>query len=306
MSSVLVGTDAAVVAFDGGGDRRVELEGRCVRSLARRGDEWWGIADARTVVRRDADGTWHDVASTDEWKLTSLLPAPDGAHVGTGDGRLLRLFRGSFVPVPGFDDVAGRESWHAVGSRTPYVRSITATRLGVLLAGVHVGGVPRSANHGTTWKPTIDADADVHEVRAHPSDPKIVMAAAAVGLAESSDAGDTWAVQDDGLHATYLRAVAYTRGAVLVSASNGPRGDGSVLYRRALPGGTFERCNDGLPEWLAGNVDTGCLDASTAMGSEAAAFGDADGTLYLSSDGGTTWTVLASDLGDIGAVGVQV
>jgi photosystem II stability/assembly factor-like uncharacterized protein len=35
-------------------------------------------------------------------------------------------------------------------------------------------------------------------------------------------------------------------------------------------------------------------------------FADADGTVYESSDGGVTWTVLASDLGNISAVGVRV
>jgi photosystem II stability/assembly factor-like uncharacterized protein len=308
MSSVLLCTEDAVMRFDGDDNRgpRTELDGRRVRSLARHGDEWWAIADRRTVVRRDADGTWHDEAETDESALTCLLPAPDGAHVGTGDARLLRLFRGAFAPVGGFDDVPGRDTWHAVGSSVPYVRSMTATRLGVLMASVHVGGIPRSANNGTTWKPTIDVDDDVHEVRAHPSDPKIVMAAAAVGLAESADAGETWSVRTDGLHATYLRAVAFTRDAVLVSASNGPRGDQSAIYRRSMSGGSLERCQRGLPEWLAGNVDTGCLDAAASLGNELAVFADADGTVYESSDGGVTWTVLASDLGNISAVGVRV
>ncbi len=305
MSSVLVGTEDGVVALGTDGERRSELEGRPVRALTRDRDEWWAIVDTRTVVRRDPGGAWHDVAVSDQ-VLTCLSPAPEGAHVGTGDARLLRLFRGSFAPVEGFDDVEGRDTWHAVGSRTPYVRSITATVGGVLLAGVHVGGIPRSANGGATWSPTIDVDADVHEVRAHPADPQLVMAAAAVGLAESRDGGVTWDVHTDGLHATYLRAVAFPRSCVVLSASDGPFGGKSALYRRPLDGGRLERCRDGLPEWLAGNVDTGCLDAGRRAGVRSmVAFGDADGTVYVSADDGGSWNVLAQGLGRIAAVGVQ-
>jgi RND family efflux transporter MFP subunit len=35
------------------------------------------------------------------------------------------------------------------------------------LVNVHVGGIPRSVDSGATWAPTIDVDADVHEVKDH-------------------------------------------------------------------------------------------------------------------------------------------
>jgi hypothetical protein len=219
---------------------------------------------------------------------------------------VLRLFRDSFTPVPGFDEVEGRDTWHAVGSRTPYVRSITSTADGTLLASVHVGGIPRSANGGKTWKPTIDVEADVHQVQAHPTDPKLVAAAAAVGYAESADAGATWSVHNDGLHATYLRATAFVRSGVLVSASDGPRGTQSAVYRRPTETGTFERCRDGLPEWFAGNIDTGCLAAGWhGGGTSIVAAADTDGTVYRSNDDGASWHAATSGLGRIAAVGVQ-
>jgi len=65
----------------------------------------------------------------------------------------------------------------------------------VLLANVHVGGIPRSVDGGVTWQPTIDIDSDVHEVRAHPKRRGTVVAAAAVGLCTSSDGGATWTVE---------------------------------------------------------------------------------------------------------------
>jgi hypothetical protein len=55
---------------------------------------------------------------------------------------------------------------------------------------------------GRTWQPTIDINSDVHEVRAHQADPDIVVAASAIGLCISRDAGATWTIERDGLHAS--------------------------------------------------------------------------------------------------------
>jgi photosystem II stability/assembly factor-like uncharacterized protein len=135
-------------------------------------------------------------------------------------------------------------------------------------------------------------DADVHQVRAHPTEPANAAAAAAVGLLDSHDAGATWSAPSrDGLHATYLRAVAFSGDRVLVSASDGPRGQHAALYRR--PGGAtcFERCQGGLPEWLPGIVDTGALDA---RGADVAA--GTGGSLFVSDDGADSWRQLTSDL----------
>jgi len=299
---VLVATGDGVQPFVDAAAGAGELAGRPVRSHARRRDDFWAIADGATVVRRDPTGTWTDVATADI-SLTCLLPAPGGAWCGTADGHLLRLFGEAFSVVRGFDTMPGRQTWKAVGSRFPYVRSMTTTADDrSLLAGVHVGGIARSGNGGASWKPTIDVRADVHEVRAHPSDPKLVLAPAAVGLAVSRDGGTTWGVTTEGLHVTYLRAVAFTTNAALVSASDGPFADRSALYRWDVDaGGPVTRVEDGLPEWLDGNVDTGALDAHR----ETAALADDRGTVYASSDHGRSWTVLAQDLGSVNAIGVH-
>jgi hypothetical protein len=300
MTSVLVATDDGVQPFVDGTAGPRELAGRHVQGLRRRQDDWWTITDRSTVSTRDEAGSWRDVATADT-RLRSLLPVPDGAWCGTQDGRLLRLFGHRFTSVDGFDAVEGRDAWKAVGSDVPYVRSMTATADDrALLVSVHVGGIPRSGNGGSSWKPTIDPHSDVHEVRAHPSDPELVLAAAAVGLAVSRDAGITWDVTTDGLHSTYARAVAFTTDAALLSASDGPFSKRSALYRWDLADGPLEKIDDGLPEWLDGNVDTGALDAR----GEHAAFADEGGNVYTSSDGGRSWSLLASAVGTVSAVGI--
>ena len=298
---LLVGTSDGVVPFTDGVAGPTELAGRDVWHLARARDSWWAIADHHTVVERDADGAWHDVATSDA-ELTCVLPRPGGAACGTRDGHLLRLHEGRWAPIEAFDAVEGRETWHAVGSSVPYVRSLTATADdGALLANVHVGGIPRSGNGGASWKPTIDPDADVHQVRAHPDDPRFVLAPAAVGLAVSRDAGVSWQVVTDGLHATYLRAVAFASGRALVSASDGPFTSQGALYAfDTTDGRGLERMTDGLPDWLAGNVDTDNLDAHGV----ACALADQE-AVYTSADAGRSWSRLASDVGSVRGVGVK-
>jgi len=299
--TVLVGTHDGLFAVDRDGDPRRLLPGR-VRSLRSAGArDVWAIVDDRTLGHRRPDGTWSVTPVPVDADLTTLLAAADGVLVGTADGRLARVDGTTIVPLEGFASVAGRDTWHAVGSAVPYVRSITVTADGqAVLASVHVGGIPRSTDGGATWQPTLDVDDDVHEVCAHPHDASLVVAAAAVGLAESRDGGATWTVAPrDGLHSTYLRAAAFADDTVVVGASDGPRGRQAALYRRAVRGGAFARCDGGLPTWLPALVDTGAL---TAHGSLVVA--GAGDTVFVSEDGARTWRVAASGLPSVRAVAV--
>ncbi len=279
MTRVLVGTDAGLFDLD----RNRLLDGR-VNALSREG---WVVIDATRVLRETAPGTWDEVANLAGASRTAhrpVLPRGDNALVGNGDG-LLRIANGATTPLESFGAVAGRDEWHAVGSAQPYVRSLTATVDGVLLANVHVGGIPRSTDDGASWQPTIDVDADVHQVRAHPERRGLVLAAAAVGFGISRDGGASWTVHTNGLHATYCRAVTAAGDTVLVSASTGPFTDRSAVYRRVIDGdGPFEQVSD----WLPHNIDTECLASSE---SDDVAFGGPDGRLHLSHDGGRSWTV---------------
>ena len=131
---------------------------------------------------------------------------------------------------------------------------------------------------------------DVHQVAAVPGSSTAV-AATGTGFATSRDGGRTWAVDDEGLHASYLRAVAVAGDLVLVSASRGPGGGDAALYRRPLAGGPFERIGTGLPP-LGGNVDSGWLVASE----ELVAVVLADGSVHRSSDAGTRFECVAEAL----------
>jgi hypothetical protein len=212
--------------------------------------------------------------------------------VGASEARLFRVTDSAAEPVEAFDRAEGRDGWYTPWGGPPDTRSISEWGEDVYV-NVHVGGILRGTEDGAgTWSPTIDVDADVHQVATAEG---LVLAACAGGLASSTDRGVTWTWRSDGLQAPYCRAVVVCGDSVLLSASNGPGGAQSAVYRAALRGnGAFERCRAGLPEAFDDNIDTYCLD-SLPDGSFAA-FGTTDGLVFTSEDGGGTWAELASGL----------
>jgi hypothetical protein len=280
-----------------------ELRDQPVRALAPDGRGGaLAIVNGRSLRRRAPDGVWSTIATT-EVDLACCVAVGDVIYVGTDDARVLRVgANGELGPLRGFNVVAGRETWYAGsavinGQRVgpPLgIRSITATSDGaVLLANVHVGGVPRSTDSGATWQPTIDVKSDVHEVRAHPNRPGVVMAAAAIGLCTSRDGGVTWDVEQEGLHASYCSAVAFAGNDIFVSASVDHFAAQGAIYRRRVDGhDSLVAVGGGLPEWTEGIIDTGCI----ATRGSAVAVVDRKGNLYVSADTGRSWSRRASGL----------
>jgi photosystem II stability/assembly factor-like uncharacterized protein len=174
------------------------------------------------------------------------------------------------------------------------IRSVAANSNGsILFANVHVGGIPRSMDGGRTWQPTIDINSDVHEVRAHQANPDIVVAASAIGLCISRDAGATWTIERDGLHASYCSAVAFSGDDILVSASTDHFAGQGRIYRRPIrPDGAIVAVEDGLPMWINGIADTGCI----ATNGSTIVVVDRAGTLYLSTEFGLAWSRSSSEL----------
>jgi hypothetical protein len=299
LSEILVGTEEGIRREDG----QADLPGASITALT--SDRWgvWSLADGRTLHRRTA-GPWVEVEDVSGPVGRSLLAVEEGLYVGTAEAGLLRLEEGELEEVVGFDDVPGRDDWYTPWGGPPDTRSLARAPDGALFANVHVGGIPRSRDGGTTWEPTIDVDADVHQVIAHPTDPGVVLAACAPGLAESHDGGETWEISADGLHAPYCRAVALAGAdpsapdTVLVTASTGPRTDQAAVYRRPLEGGSFERAATSLPEWFGFNLDSHCLAASGAT----VVLGARDGRIYRSDDSGRTWAQVLEDMPEVTCV----
>ncbi len=281
MTELLVGTDRGLFrAGDGEAATVPEAPGGRIAALAEDGGTVWVLADGSSLVRSE-DGAWRDAAILTPWRGTCLLPDGNAVLVGTAEAGLLEVRGGATSPVTGFDAVPGRGDWYTPWGGPPDTRSLARGPEGALHANVHVGGIPRSDDGGATWRPTIDVDADVHQVLAHPARPDVVLASTARGLAVGTDGGRSWTFHTEGLHGPYSRAVALAGDGetVLVSASEGHVGRRSALYRGTLGDAIrFARCAEGLPESFDANIDTATLVAA----GERAAFGTADGRVYVS------------------------
>lgn len=279
---------------------RQEFPGRSVRGLTR--DAHGGalaIVDGRSLYRGTPGGKWHPI-HTSSMDLACCIRVGDLIYAGTDDAQVLRIdSSGGCAPLPGFQSIPGRDKWYAgtaiidgkVVGPPLGVRSMALTcDERVLLVNVHVGGIPRSIDAGETWQPTIDIDADVHDVCAHPTHADWVIAASAVGLCVSRDGGSTWTVEQDGLHAPHCSAVAFAGDDILVSASTDPFAEQGAMYRRSMHDTGPLRPLDGIPRWIAGKCDTDCIDVRDSH----VAFADWAGNVYLSDDQGRTWTCCAT------------
>jgi len=307
--TILVATwDDGLFAVTGDG-RTQEIANQPVRGLAPDGRGGaLAIVGRHSLRRRAPSGEWATVA-TSEFELSCCIAVRDTIYVGTDDVRMLRLSHGAGVldpgvldPIDGFDCVAGRDAWFAGsaivnGQRLgpPLgIRSVAANSNGsILFANVHVGGIPRSMDGGRTWQPTVDINTDVHEVRAHPANPDVVAAAAAVGLCISRDSGSTWIIEREGLHAPHCSAVTFSGDDIIISASTDPFAAEGRIYRRPVkPDGSLVAIEGGMPAWTEGKVDTGCIAANGSS----IAVADRAGNFYISDDFGWTWSCRSTRL----------
>ena len=294
---ILLGTESGLWQLRGDALEPVDpFTARTVTALAQRGHETWAVVDGRALWQ-SAGSHWNERASLGDRPATCLASTPNGLVIGTEQAHLLRFVGDLLRPVESFETVAGREEWYTPWGDPADVRSIAVALDGTIYVNVHVGGVVRSRDSGRSWTPTLDIEADVHQVIAHPTRADVVLVAAYEGFGISRDAGDSWRFITEGMHAHYGRAVAVAGETVLVSASTGHRGRKATLYRKPLDDETRFVRGEGLP-WFDDNIDTACLAADGAL----AVFGTDDGRVFRSLDGGAHWSLVTKGLPTITAM----
>ncbi|MEY2450879.1 MAG: hypothetical protein QOD92_453 [Acidimicrobiaceae bacterium] len=287
---ILVGTAAGLGRLDDDGTVDWLLKGD-VTAI----DRGWAIVDHDGMIAIDDPRT----AIATPLPALCLASAPWGVMIGTAEAHLLELGRGtsSVSPVASFDRIPTRDEWYTPSGGPPDTRSITVTPDGTPLVNVHVGGVWRGDDG--SWREVIDVDNDTHQILATTDD--VVVAAAAVGFGQSEDGGRTFSWTTDGLHDTYCRAVAVADDIVLVTASTGPFTRHGAVYLRPIDSREpFTRCDNGLPEWFEGNIDTFQL---VARGSTVV-LGTDKGHVFVSQDAGISWELAAAGIGAVRCVAI--
>ena len=178
----------------------------------------------------DGGGTWQPSAL--EGDVFSVAAAADGTlYAGTEPSALFVSRDGgeSWRELESLQKIPSRPTWSFPPRPwTSHVRWIAPSpdEPDLLLVGIELGGLMRSEDAGATWRDHAPgAQADVHSLAWHPSEPGRAYEAGGGGSAWSFDAGLNWRRVDEGRDRNYTFAVTPDRGdpdVWYVSASTGP------------------------------------------------------------------------------------
>jgi photosystem II stability/assembly factor-like uncharacterized protein len=250
-------------------------------------------------VRRSTDGgrTWIDCGLPAPQVFSLAVSAADGAvYAGTEPSALYRSHdRGkTWRELEGLLDLPSRPTWSFPPRPwTSHVRWIAPSPhdANVVLAGIELGGLMRSADGGETW---VDhrpgAQRDVHSLAWHPRVPGRAYEAGGGGAAWSDNDGASWHPADDGRDRHYTWSVAvdpvdpelwYVSASTGPFAAHGRRDPEALIFRRR--NGGWEALAGGLPDPFPAMPYALVAADGTMLA------GLANGELWESSDRGDTW-----------------
>jgi photosystem II stability/assembly factor-like uncharacterized protein len=158
----------------------------------------------------------------------------------------------------------------------------------VLYAGSFGGGVWKSKDGGASWGRLsgVPVQETVNAVAISPIDPRTVLAAGFTGLWRSADAGATWKkVLDQKVQQPAMTGFAFdptAQATVYASADND--GFPTGVFKSTDSGATWKPANQGI------NPNSRVRGVAVARDGKAVFAASEDG-VYLSTDGGTSWTV---------------
>jgi photosystem II stability/assembly factor-like uncharacterized protein len=251
----------------------------------------------------DGGRSWDRLSGVTHSRVTAVAVSPvDGAlYAGTEPSNLFVSRDGgeSWRELEGLKNLPSAPTWSFPPRPwTSHVRSISPSPedLDLVVAGIELGGVVRSADGGESWQDQRPgAYADCHALAVHAAAPDTLYEAAGGGFAESKDFGESWATADEGIGHRYVWGLAVDRedpALLYVSAAAGPgraHGGGSsdaAIYRRRSAEDRWEPAVEHLAEFPYALV----ADPETP-GTLYAGFGD--GRILRSPNAGESWDEVA-------------
>ena len=280
---VYVGTfdDGLYATDDGGGSWRESRE---------------GVADRR--VMSVAVSRSHRVAGV---SVVYVGTEPSNLYRSEDGGRTWHLLRA-------LRELPSEPRWSFPGRPwTHHVRTIALhpTDPSLLVVGIELGGVMRSADGGATWTDhNPQAHSDAHRLLTHPFAPDRIYEAAGQGIALSEDRGVTWIRREDGLDRRYAWAAAIDPvdpDLWYVALSRGPfaahgGGDGEARVVRSTGDGWTA-----IDDW-GEQPELRRMPYALATVPErprTVVAGLRGGVLLITEDAGDTWTRLGVQLPDV-------
>ena len=223
------------------------------------------------------------------------------------------------------NDVYADMHWRTIGpTRAGRARAVAGvpSQPNVAYIGFDNGGVWRSTDYGSTWHPLFDQQStgSIGAIAVAPSDPNIIYVGSGAGIIrpdlatgngiyKSTDGGKTWV--NLGLHDTQMIAKIAVDprdpNRLFVAALGHPYGpneergvfrstDGGRTFQRVLYKDAYTSANDVKLDPSDPNTVYAALWQQQQSFIEGGSFGGANGGIFKSIDGGTTWQQLTEGL----------
>jgi hypothetical protein len=208
--------------------------------------------------------------------------------------------------LTGFRRVRGRWWWWSP-AEPPFSAYVLALAISpgdpnVVLAGVELGAVVRSADGGQTWSNhRPGAGRDCHQLCFHPRESYWAYQAHGGGPAVSRDAGLSWKQPKQGLDRRYCINVAAdaerpdTWYAVVAPVFKAYSANSQAVVVRSTGGAPWQKLSGGLPD----TFERLPLLASDPVAPGQLYLASAHGEIWHSADYGDTWQQLPLNLGEI-------
>lgn len=276
-----------------------EHDGRAVVAVASHGDNLAVALAEDGVLRREGDG-WASLGLAGAHVWTIALGAGGDVYAGTEPAALWLLGASGPRELLGLRAVEGYDKWDSPwGAADLPTIVVDGSRI---IVGIEVGGAAVSYDGGDTWEArNAGLYDDVHRIVA---DGKTLYATTGMGCHRSGDEGRSWVFESDGLDRAYTQGLAFTKGAVLATASSGP----PPMWESGGPEAAIFRADAGdddlrwavVAEGFAGNVERQALAAE----GDFVVAGTTAGEVLVSSDAGHTFELAATGLPAIAAVAI--
>ena len=275
------------------------------------------------------DGTPHPWEFKRVWHLEPSLDDPDTVYAGVEDAALFRSTDGgqSWHELAGLRGHGTGSQWQpGAGGMCLHTILLDPQNRERIFVAISAAGAFRSDDAGANWKPinqglhslyipnpTAEVGHCVHRIAMHPANPNLLFMQKHWDVLRSDNAGESWTEISGNLPTDFgfvIDVHAHEPETVYVvpiksDSEHYPLDGKLTVYRSRTGGNEWEALTNGLPQsncYVNVLRDAMAIDRLDSCG---VYFGTTGGQVYMSPNGGDTWSPIVRDLPAVLSVEVQ-